>query len=752
MINVLQIFSFIVFTAAFACSEPSPYPFGDVRNCLNASSQMRMEALPGVGFDNLRNIEMSAVIQYNYSQCRTTNDQRFLIPDGVITIPIQRSRLDSYATIIDHWDDYVSMTSASINLGATIYSVVSGKFGFEYQHVKEHQTNNDAKTTRIQMRSSRYKVILEPDAQLNPKFKSRLLDIAANLQNNYTVYAAYLCELLVRDYGTHVLRNIEAGAVISQIDSISSKYIADKKGDTFNITAAAAASFLSKFSFDVAGGAQHGSTHLNEYLSNRYYSQLISIGGPIVHPNLTLDEWEAGVLNTLVPIDRMGDPLHFVITPVSLPELPSPTLRQLIEYVYAGVHIYYSANTHHGCTDPSSPNFNFEANLNDGSCSSPRTNYSFGGVFQTCEPQKGNNTEDLCKNGYETLNPLTGNYTCPHGYMPRLLHSGVVTHVKKEKVCDKVCHHSGFLGFSRTCQCLTAWVDVLSSARYHAYWCVAHGPVPKDSGALFGGVYTSKNINPVTRSMTCPYHFYPLHIGADLEVCVSTQFQNANKYSVPFGGLFSCKSGNPLADNVSNSLHTYPKHCPATYKRFLATVDEGCEINYCSQFQSDFSIKPPMIPPFRSKPGLKVNLTQSIVIQGPYGELWVRNDQGNWINVDTDKMTREEVLQHFATKSSTFTPIASTISNNDGSSRGISEGTVIGITASVSFLATVLIMVLIVFSVYCIRKYSKKKRSIPSIIIARSYSTIDGENVPAANCVINDRHDSDDAEEISLNA
>ncbi len=745
MIIILQFFSFLFFTTVIG--SESLYPFGDVRNCLSSKdvNVMRMEALPGVGYDNLRNIEMSAIVQYNYSLCKTTNDGRFLIPDDVITIPIQRSRLDSYATIIDHWDDYVSMTSASINLGATIYSAVSGKFGFEYQHVKEQQIKNEAKTTRIQMRTSLYKVILEPDAQLNPKFKSRLLDIAANIQNNNTAYASYLCELLVRDYGTHVLRSIDAGAVVSQIDSISSKYIAGKKGNTYNITAAAAASFESKFSFDVTSGVQHDNTHLNTYLNNRYYSQLVSIGGPIVHPKMTLTEWEAGVLNTLVPVDRSGDPLHFVVTSVSLPELPSPTLRQLVEYVYAGVEMYYSANTHHGCTDPSSPNFNFDANLNDGSCSLPRTNYTFGGVFQTCELQNGHDAEDICTNGYETLNPLTGNYTCPDGYTPLLLHKGVVTHVTKQKKCDKVCHHSGLFGLSRTCQCLTAWLDVLSAATYHAYWCAAHDHVPEGSGALFGGIYTSKNINPVTRSMTCPYHFYPLHIGQDIEVCISTQFQNAYKFSVPFGGLFSCKSGNPFANNEPNMLNEYPKHCPSTYKRFLATVDEGCEINYCSQIQSDFFIKSPKLPPFHSKPCLKVNMTQSMVMQGPYGELWVRDDRGNWMNANSDRMTGEEVLEHLAAMSSTLSPSTSNIisGNNQDRSGDISAVT-IGLAACVSVLIVALVIVFIVIGVYFIKK---KKLRVTSIVISpHSYSSIDGAAKSRNNSMIND----DGTEEINI--
>ena len=731
MANVLKFLSlFCSISVLVSAGDDSLYSIGDVRNCLhsctgNGCTSRRMEALPGIGFDNLRNVDLSEVVQYNYSLCKTTNDGRFLIPDDVTTISVQSSRLDSYATLFDHYNDYVSSTSASINLGGSVYSVVNGKFGFEYQRVKQQQIRNSAKTTRTQMKSTLYKVILEPDPQLHPKFKNRLLDIAANIQNNNTVYAAYLCELLVRDYGTHVLRSVETGAVVNQVDSISSKYVSDKQGSSFNITASAAASFKGKFGIEASFGFQRGKNELNEYMESTYSSELISIGGPLVHPNMTLDEWEAGVLDSAVAVDRSGDPIHYIITPATLPELPAPTLRELVEFVYAGIEMYYSVNTHLGCTDPSSPNFDYEANLDDNSCSSPNSNYSFGGVFQTCETVKGQNSEDLCEKQYATKNPLTGNFSCPEGYTELKLHSGTGTHVKKEKQCDNVCHHSGFLGLGRTCKCLTAWVSVLSSAKYNTYWCVAVKKAPEGSGALFGGLYTSKTMNPITNSKTCPFHFYPLSIGKDLKVCISTQLENAYKYSVPFGGFLSCKIGNPLA---SESSSRYLKQCPRTYKKFLATVDEGCELNYCAQMQTDTAIRPPRLPPFHDKPGLKMNLSQSMVIQGPYGDVWIRDALGKWVTVNDNDMTGEEVLEYLVSSSRGISPSPSGSSdgNTDAANSLSGLGTAMIVVCAV--LSVTLIVVIVIFGVYVLRVTRKGKRSVSSVTISRAYASIDGGN------------------------
>lgn len=690
-------------------STPSQYPVGDVRNCpvtspITGQPLYRMEVLPGLGFDNLRNYDMSQVVQYNYSLCKTTNDGRFLIPDDIITVPLQRSRLETYSDIYQHWDNYTSMTSASVNFDASVFSLVSGKFGFEYQHVKQHQVNDKAKTTRVQMRNTLYKVTLEPDAPLNPKFKNRLLDVAANIQSNNTEYAAFLTELLVRDYGTHIVRNVEAGALISQIDSISSQFVADHVSDKSSVSASASANFMGKFSFGISSGYSNGETTDTDYIKSRYHSQVISIGGPSVTVNMTLNKWEEGVLNSLVAIDREGDPLHYTLTSVTMPELPAPTLRELVDMVFYGVQMYYRVNTHLGCTDLASPNFDYEANLNDGSCSVPHTNFTFGGVYQTCEVDPNNNYEDLCAKGAATTNPLTGDYTCPSGYTAVELHSGTVTDTTKKQVCDEICHHSGFLGLSRSCHCMTAWVNVLSAADYQAYWCVAEGKVPDNTGYLFGGLYTSKSVNPVTKAMSCPAHFVPLHIGEELEVCVSDEYESAVGYAVAFGGFYSCKVGNPLASSKSSLT---VKNCPKTYKHLLATVDEGCEINYCAKLSSDYAIKPPKRPPYHN-PGLKVNITQAMVIQGPYGEIWVRDEQGNWVQANANEVTGEEVLQHLSGQSIPDTP-SPLVDNNKGISAATSA-----VISSVATLIACTLIVLAVFGVYGIVKRRRSKMNVSS--------------------------------------
>ena len=97
------------------------YPIGDVRNCPSSQPTdlsaplYRMAVLPGIGFDNLRNLDKGQVVQYNYSTCKISSDGKYLLPDNVFLIPKQMSNVDVFAEFFNHWDDYKSMTSASIN-------------------------------------------------------------------------------------------------------------------------------------------------------------------------------------------------------------------------------------------------------------------------------------------------------------------------------------------------------------------------------------------------------------------------------------------------------------------------------------------------------------------------------------------------------------------------------------------------------------------------------------------------------------
>ena len=135
------------------------YPVGDPRRCTAQGGKdlLRLEVIPGGGWDNLRNKDAGMLMKLNYSKCRTTLDRRYLVPDDVYTIPEKSSKVDTYAELFTHWNNYSSTLSRTVNAHAGLKFSrfgISGKYSREYEKVKSRQFFDKAATTRVQVRLS----------------------------------------------------------------------------------------------------------------------------------------------------------------------------------------------------------------------------------------------------------------------------------------------------------------------------------------------------------------------------------------------------------------------------------------------------------------------------------------------------------------------------------------------------------------------------------------------------------------------
>lgn len=686
--------------------QPKPnnpkWPAGDYHYCLVDNLPYRLEALPGLGWDNLRNRVSGMVTFLNYSQCKTTEDGRYLIPDDVYVTPIKESKASLNSEIIDHWSNYSSMTSTTVNVEAheSLFGSISGSFSYEYQDVKKRQFEDFAATSRVQLRYRVYAARLHPDAQLHPKFKTRLLDIGAHLQLKNMPVARYLADLLIRDYGTHYVTRVDAGGLLAKLDHISRTYMASSERTRQQTKASASASFFG--AFGVSGSTSHLNTHTvsESYKKNVMDSQLYTYGGPPVRENFSIAYWEDNLINNLVAIDREGDPLHFLVTHETLPELPEEVTFNLSALVLKSLQRYYKNNAITGCIDAESPNFNFQANLDDHSCKSPFTNFTFGGVYQTCQPT-GSPPTDPCV-GYTQKNPKTQGYSCPSGYTAIRLHEG-----KLAENCKTECH--GWWIFK---SCNTH----CGGGVYTTYWCAAEGPIAQDSGYLFGGLYSSTTNNVITKAKKCPIKFYPQRFGPKgMYVCISDDYELGAKYSLPFGGFISCSAGNPLAMTSRKGLakvsmgsgpSAMPKHCPHGYSQHLAVIDEDCEITYCTKTNSLSSQGLPTIrrPPFHQKPTRNKAITFPLLIENNNtAKMYMRNEGVN--NMWTELTAA--MSMNLSQKAKEINPAFSAMKNlqlstqslgkaqpSDSSSSGggLSGGATAGITIGATLLVGILII------------------------------------------------------------
>ncbi|NXN08752.1 MPEG1 protein, partial [Indicator maculatus] len=644
--------------------ELSSAGFLDCKKALNLPG---LEVLPGGGWDNLRNLDMGRVISLSYSQCKTTEDGAYIIPDEIFTIPLKQSNLDINSEIIESWKDYQSTTSASINLELSLYSFINGKFSSDFHRTKTHQVRDQAVTTRAQVRNLVYTAKIDPGAALDKGFKKQLLAIASHLENNQTRMADYLAEVLLLSYGTHAVTSVDAGATLVQEDQVKATFLKDNWATRSAVTASASTAFHNIISVTAEGSQSASSALTKQYLENRTHSRVESIGGPLFYPGITLKTWQEGIRNQLVALDRSGLPLYFFITPGTLPELPTPTVQRLARRVEMAARRYYAFNTSPGCTDAASPNFNFHANTDDGSCEGAMANFTFGGVFQECVGLAGPDTNILCQD-LEQRNPLTGAFSCPSNYTPVLL--GVQEREEGHSHLD--CHNKCILRWFCHHECQD--VFQLSRVQFSAYWCAPSRSVALGSGYLFGGLFSTRSANYATGAQSCPSRYFPLKLFDELKVCVSQDYEAGGPYAVPFGGFFSCQAGNPLVKKHQGTTEDpYAKSCPPGFSQHLALISDSCLVQYCVQagIFTAGSLPPARLPPF-TRPSPSLPATDTVLVSsGDGASTWVRDGQSHmW------RLAQPEEIQHTAEMLR---------------GRGLTGGEVAGVTAAVlAGLATIL--------------------------------------------------------------
>ncbi|XP_021516913.1 macrophage-expressed gene 1 protein [Meriones unguiculatus] len=678
--------------------------------CKDALKLPVLEVLPGGGWDNLRNVDMGRVLELKYTNCKTTEDGQYIIPDDVFTIPQKESNLEMNSEILESWVNYESTTSFSINAELSLFSKVNGKFSTEFQRMKTLQVKDQAVTTRVQVRNRIYTVKSSPTSELSLGFIRALMDICDQLEKNQTKMATYLAELLVLNYGTHVITSVDAGAALVQEDHIRSSYLLDNQNSQSTVTASAGIAFLNIVNFKLEEDHISHNTLTKSYLANRTNSRVQSIGGTPFYPGITLETWQKGITNHLVAIDRAGLPLHFFIKPDKLLGLPAPLVKKLSKTVETAVKHYYTFNTHPGCTNVDSPNFNFQANMDDGSCDEKVTNFTFGGVYQECTELSG---DALCQT-LEQRNLLTGDFSCPTGYTSVHLLSQTHEEGYSRLECKKKCTLKIF--------CKTVCEDVfrVAKAEFRAYWCAATGQVPENSGLLFGGVFTDKSINPMTNAQSCPAGYIPLNLFENLKVCVSLDYELGYRFSVPFGGFFSCIMGNPLVASETSKDIGAPslKKCPGGFSQHLAVISDGCQVSYCVKagIFTGGSLLPVRLPPYTKPPLISQVATNTVIVtSSETARSWIKDPQNNqWRLGDPAELHRAMAVIH-------------------GDSHGMSGGQAAGITLGVMTA----LGVAIALAIYGIRKNKKKEyRTIEereSLVgsLAKDAPAPDGEQDPS---------------------
>ncbi|KAH8867377.1 Macrophage-expressed gene 1 protein [Schistosoma japonicum] len=532
-------------------------------------------------------IGYSTVIQK--SQNKNSNKRPFASRSSAK--PLKNSEIKLSSEVYESISECRSLVAYSINSalgGEYSFFRINGDFSSDKETLREKLSQKLGLIVQSEIRHNRYFIQFIPDPKLHSRFKNRLLDIAAFLERgNVTMEtielfnnglightlgdsltnenfkslkegmnAFYLADLVIRDFGTHCVNSIHAGGVLAKIDTLDTSTLNIKKEDRWHLGASASTSFANLFKVKLAGSVKNNDTLVESYESKVTYSQILTYGGPIIYmSNVNLSLWESSLDNQLVAIDRSGQPIYELITDRSLPELP-------------------------GCMNPLSMFYDNEANVASTECDLhgrqiTNSTLYLGGVYQKCT-----GPEDLCLS--ETIaNPLTGDLTCSQGFTPvQLLPQQI-------RRCYSVCNEKSWFK-SRDC--------TTNCAITESYWCsrdpsLSSSPKVLDideNGYLFGGLYTDKEVNSLTKQYNCPQYYWPIALGRRMRICLSSDRELGGKQN-DYSQLFSA---------------LWPKKCPPGYTAHLAAMEDICQVNYCVEAnllkeQTRRQLKrPPFVMPF----------------------------------------------------------------------------------------------------------------------------------------------------------
>uniref|UniRef100_T1IS04 MACPF domain-containing protein n=1 Tax=Strigamia maritima TaxID=126957 RepID=T1IS04_STRMM len=336
----------------------------------------KLKILPGYGWDALKDKDTKQLLRVTYDQCKTTFDGKLLIPDNADALALQSREIEVKSQIFEHWSTYTSPTSASFKVWPKeLLPFLSDG----YKEMKSQLVKNGTFICRSEMRQVLYRIhITTLDVSMDETVKRRFIEVIRSLVRGKSEEAKTLTEKIVRDYGSHYSNTVDVGAVIVKIDYLKNVFLRAHDGNRSKILSASKLSLLGT-GFPWEHKEDLDSSLVNEY-NDAIVDKKIRFFGAL--------NWEEGAkAEYVVAVDKSGDLLSSLVTSSNFPNARNTTLTRVRQMFNDAIRDYYERNIHRGCTQPKSNNFEFEANIDDGSCNSV-TSSNYGNLEEIIKRQE----------------------------------------------------------------------------------------------------------------------------------------------------------------------------------------------------------------------------------------------------------------------------------------------------------------------------------------------------------------------------
>ena len=249
-------------------------------------TMLALEGIVGVGWDDLMNRATLPVLKNTYKNCKRIQDDVLFVPDNVEVVPVLRTSLDRMANVYTSFEEYCKQKTDTIIVdGSGLFDrlAISGSFSYIYQETKNTFYRQKSTMLHSKMIHHAYTLITDKSSGLHDGFVARLVEITDAIENKTYPLAKRLAELIIRDYGTHIVFRADVGAIVEQETYIDSKTNYSSKTTLDALRASAAVSFLGIGHASIDAGHSVTETDKQTLSSMVHHSRIRSIGGPTVN-------------------------------------------------------------------------------------------------------------------------------------------------------------------------------------------------------------------------------------------------------------------------------------------------------------------------------------------------------------------------------------------------------------------------------------------------------------------------------------
>ena len=236
----------------------------------------------GIGWDDLTNKVTLPIFANEYKECQTTPDGSYLIPDNILAIPVQEVVIDRTASSYKRFQDISEDNIKTERNEGKFMFFGGGTYSEGQQTIKKYLSDRNTIMLESKIGYKAFTFIAREKEGLDEAFKDKIEEIVKSIEEEKPLLAQYQAELIIRDYGTHVVNKALTGAMIS------SKWFIDDKGETKNdakmmkMSNDAAADFLGLFGGGSSGLSSNKDTSNSGYRNETRYCIIDTKGGPDV--------------------------------------------------------------------------------------------------------------------------------------------------------------------------------------------------------------------------------------------------------------------------------------------------------------------------------------------------------------------------------------------------------------------------------------------------------------------------------------